>query len=99
MDICQEHKVVGDMKNKRNRLGFTLAEMLIVVAIRGVLAGVAFVAVQSYQEGMNQLELDTVAKEIFVAAQNHLTMARNEGYPGLSEYTPDIADEDDDAYG
>lgn len=72
-----------ELKNKRGQLGFSMAEMLIVVAIIGILAGVAFVAVQSHQEGMNQLELDTVAKEIFVAAQNHLTMARNEGYLGL----------------
>ena len=73
------------MKNRQNQHGFTLAELLIVVAIIGVLAGVAFVAVQTHQESLNQMELDTVAKEIFVAAQNHLTMARNENYMGLTK--------------
>lgn len=73
------------MKKWRNQRGFTLAELLIVVAIIGVLAGVSFVAVQTHQESLNQVELDTVAKEIFVAAQNHLTMAWNENYMGLSK--------------
>lgn len=63
----------------------TLAEMLIVVAIIGVLGGVAFVAVWNYQRSMGQLERDGIAKEIFVAAQNHLTAAYGEGYFGLSD--------------
>ncbi len=63
----------------------TLAEMLIVVAIIGVLGGVAFVAVWNYQRSMGQLERDGIAKEIFVAAQNHLTAAYGEGYLGLKE--------------
>ena len=71
------------MNNKRKQLGFTMAELLIVVAIIGVLSGVAFVAVQRHQESLNQVELDTVAKEIYVAAQNHLTVALNENYMGM----------------
>ena len=66
-------------KNRKVR-GFTMAEMLIVVAIIMVLSGVAFIAVASHQRSMAQLERDTVAKEIFVAAQNHLTMAESQGY-------------------
>lgn len=65
---------------KNNKRGFTMAEMLIVVAIIGVLAGVAFIAVQSHQRSMAQLERDTIAKEIYFAAQNHLTMAEGQGY-------------------
>ena len=68
------------MKKKRNNRGFTLAELLIVVAIITVLAGVGFIAVQSYQKSMAQLEADAIAKEIFIAAQNHLTMAESQGY-------------------
>ena len=70
---------------KRNRQrGFTMAEMLIVVAIIGVLAAVSFVAVAQHQRSLERLERDSVAREIFVAAQNHLTMAQGQGYLGLT---------------
>ena len=72
------------MKKLKNNIGMTLAEMLMVVAIIGVLCGVAFIAVWKYQRSMGQLERDGIAKEIFVAAQNHLTAAYGEGYLGLS---------------
>lgn len=65
---------------KNNKRGFTMAEMLIVIAIIGVLAAVSFIAVQSHQRSMAQLERDTIAKEIYFAAQNHLTMAESQGY-------------------
>ena len=68
------------MQKNRNS-GFSLAELLIVVAIVVVLMAVAFVAVQNYQNSMTRLEFDTIAKEIFIAAQNHLTTAENQGYP------------------
>ena len=67
--------------------GFTMAEMLIVVAIIGVLAGVSFVAVQSYQKSMTQLQYDAVAKEIFIAAQNHLTLAKSENFQQKTDLT------------
>ncbi len=67
---------------KNNRQGFTMAELLIVIAIIGILSGVAFVAVQNHQKSLAQLECDTIAKEIFFAAQNHLTMAESQGYLG-----------------
>lgn len=60
-----------------------MAEMLIVVAIIIILAAVAFIAVQRYQRSMTQLEYDAIAKEIFIAAQNHLTTAESQGYDGL----------------
>lgn len=72
-------------KNKRNK-GFTLAEVLIVVAMIGVLSGVAFISVASHLRSMIQLERDGIAKEIFVAAQNHLTMVEHEGYLNQSNY-------------
>ena len=65
-------------QNRRSR-GFMLAEMLIVVGIIVVLMGVAFVGVQNYQRSSTRLEFDTIAKEIFVAAQNHLTEAESQG--------------------
>ena len=60
----------------------TIAELLIVVAIIAALIFVSFIAVDRYQRSMGQLERDGIAKEIFVAAQNHLTAAYGEGYLG-----------------
>lgn len=74
------------MRIKRNIRGFTMAELLIVVAIIAVLSSVSFIAVQQYSRSMAQLERDTIAKEIFVAAQNHLTQANSQGYPGVTEF-------------
>lgn len=78
-----------------------MAELLIVVAIIIVLSSVAFVAVQRYHRGMAQLERDSIAKEIFVAAQNHLTQANSQGYPGVTEFgyrNGEIDNEKDNIY-
>ena len=72
-------------RTKWNR-GFTLAETLIVAAIITILSGVSFIAVHNHMRSLAQLERDGIAKEIFVAAQNHLTMAEHEGYLGLSDF-------------
>ena len=72
------------MVKQRKNSGFTLAEMLIVVALVVILMGVAFIAVQTHQRSMTQLEYDTIAKEIFIAAQNHMTMAESQGYMGVN---------------
>lgn len=66
-------------KIKRYRAGFTLAEVLIVVAIMAILAGFGFVAVSQYNKRLTQLEMDDTAKKIFLAAQNHLTIADTSG--------------------
>lgn len=73
------------MNKLKSRIGMTMAEMLIVVAIIAVLGGVAFISVWNHQRSLGQLERDGIAKEIFVAAQNHLTAAFGEGYLGLEE--------------
>lgn len=74
---------IDNMRGRKGRsAGFTMAELLIVVAIIGVLAAVSFIAVQAHQRSMTQLQYDAIAKEIFVAAQNHLTMAKSENYLG-----------------
>lgn len=61
-----------------------MAEVLIVVAIIIVLMGVGFVALMSHMRNMQQLKMDGHAKEIFVAAQNHLSMAKSQDYLGLN---------------
>ncbi len=72
------------MQEQRSKKGFTMAELLIVVAIITALAGVSFIMVHRYQRSLVQLERNEIAKEIFVAAQNHLTMAESQGYLGRS---------------
>lgn len=66
--------------------GMTMGELLVVVAIVLVLSGVAFISVINHQRTLAQLERDGIAKEIFVAAQNHLTMAKGENYLGVKDY-------------
>ena len=63
--------------------GFTMAEVLIVIAIIAVLSSLTFVNVIQYQRSMAQLEYDGIAKEIFIAAQNHLIAVDGQGYLGL----------------
>ena len=66
-------------KNRLNKKGFTLAEVLITVAIIIILAGVTFVSVAQYQKNLRLMEMDGTAKEIFIAAQNHLSVAKASG--------------------
>lgn len=74
------------MRNKFTRKGYTLAEVLIVVAIIAVLVGVAAVSVFAYLRSMTKLEYDGYAKEIFIAAQNHLTASESQGYLGRTDF-------------
>lgn len=85
------------MNRQRSKRGFTMAEMLIVVAIIGALAAVAFVAVAQHQRSLERLERDSIAREIFMAAQNHLTMAESQGYLGLGLEGEDILGSAEDA--
>lgn len=64
---------------KRGKWGFTLAELLVVVAIITILAGASFVAVLRYQSRLRRLEMDQTAKEIFLAAQNRLSLESSQG--------------------
>ena len=78
--------MTSTFRKLNNRRGFTMAEMLITVAIIGILSAVAFISVMSYQRSMAQLERDGIAKQLFVAAQNNLTYAKGEGYLGKNTY-------------
>ena len=90
--------MVKSMKKQNRKRGFTMAEMLIVIAIIGVLSAVAFIAVQQHQRSLERLERDSVAREIFVASQNHLTMAQGQGYLGMTEDSYGTADSEDGVY-
>ena len=80
------------MNKLRNQIGVTLAEVLLVLAIISVLSGVGFVEVNAYMRDMTKLEYDGYAKEIFVAAQNHLAMAESQGYLGRVKSEEDTRD-------
>lgn len=80
-------------KKLSSRRGMTMAEMLITVAIIIVLAGLAFLSLAAYQRMLEQKKRDGYAKEIYFAAQNHLAMARGEGYMQVTE----AADKSSDA--
>ena len=65
-------------KRKKSH-GFTLAEVLIVVAIIGVLLAIAVPNVIGYYRSLKLTELDDSARSIFVAAQNRLTALKSAG--------------------
>ena len=58
---------MNQLKNNKikSRKGMTMAEVLVVVAIILILAGVAFIGLLQYQRNMARLERDAIAKEIF----------------------------------
>ena len=64
---------------KRSRSGFSLAELLTVVAILAVLIAVAVPAVVAASKTLKMRELDDTAREIFLAAQNTLTARKADG--------------------
>lgn len=95
------------VQNRRNDAGFTLVETMGAVAIIVVLFALIFVNVISYQRSMEQLKLDETAKELFIAAQNHLTMADSMGLlaqkdeDGAAKYdegTEDTSSGENDVY-
>lgn len=55
---------------RRSQGGFTLQEMLLVIAISVVLLALSVVGVVGYMRQLQLAELDNAAREIFLAAQN-----------------------------
>ena len=73
--------------SRKNKKGFTLGEMLITVGIVAILTAVAIISVTSYLWNMRLMDADQAAKEIFLAAQYHLSVARERGT--LDQYSGD----------
>ena len=64
---------------KRSKSGFSMTELLTVVAILAVLIAVAVPAVVAASKTLKMRELDDTAREIFLAAQNTLTARKADG--------------------
>ena len=79
-----------DMKNLKNRrkgkAGFTMSELLIVVAIVIVLLAVAVLSLVTIQKNLRQKELDSKAEILYIAAQNRMSELRAGGYESLYQY-------------
>ncbi|WP_024866586.1 type II secretion system protein [Butyrivibrio sp. FCS014] len=60
-------------KKRRQRAGFTFAEVLLVAAIIAILAGFVGVSAVSMYRNVKQTQLDKTAETIFHAAQNRLS--------------------------
>lgn len=57
----------------------TLIELLTVILILAILGALTTVAVVRHRRNLKLYEMDNTAKEIFVAAQNHLSVMKVEG--------------------
>lgn len=70
------------LTGKFNKKGFSLVEMLAVVAIMVILCGIVMVAIFSLQKSMRFKECNDYAKTIFMAAQANLSAMRSSGELG-----------------
>lgn len=62
------------LKRAGNQKGFTVGELLITMAIMMILSAFGGVAVNHYQSGLHLMERDSIAKSLFMTAQNQLTI-------------------------
>ena len=69
-----EDLIVMKKTGRKLNSGFSLGEMMAVVAIMAILAAFATVGVIQYQRNLTLLEYDNTAEEIFLAAQNRLSL-------------------------
>ena len=76
-------------KRAKKTKGFTLAELLIVVAIMAILAGIVTIAVDRYKKNLRLNEMDSIAKELYIVSQNQLSKANASGL--LKHLDPDDA--------
>lgn len=77
MNNSKQTKENNDKKKRQG--GFTLAEMLVALAILSILLSIGMVFLVHYQRVLKLTEMDTTAREIFVVAQNHITAAKASG--------------------
>lgn len=66
-------------KLNNSKLGYTMAEVLIVVAIIAILAAIAVPSVITVQKNYQMLKLDEAARSIFTSAQSRMSELRASG--------------------
>lgn len=66
-------------RGNRRKGGFTMAELLMTVAIILILSSLVFVGILQIVNHMKMMEMNQTAKQIFIAAQNHLTQVKAGG--------------------
>lgn len=71
----------------KNKKGFTLAELLIVVVILMILFGIGAPNLVKAQRNARQLELDSKAETIYVSVQNRLASMKVTGLSSVYQYT------------
>ncbi|WP_130836550.1 InlB B-repeat-containing protein [Lachnoclostridium sp. Marseille-P6806] len=72
-------RTLRSRRNSRKTAGFTLTELIVTALIIVILAAIGFVAVARYRRSLRMMEMNSIAKEIFMAAQNHLLAADSQG--------------------
>ncbi|MDO5391947.1 MAG: InlB B-repeat-containing protein [Eubacteriales bacterium] len=72
-------KFFREIEDNRKNKGFSMAEMLIVVALIILTLSIAIPNVLSYKRNMELMHADDVAREIFLSAQNELVYQKSTG--------------------
>ena len=74
-------------KRKRKQRGFTLAELLVTVAVLVILLAVGIPSVLKIQRNLRQEELDEKAETIYMAVQNKLSKMKAGGNTAIYQYS------------
>ena len=75
--------------NRFDNRGFSLAEVMLTVAILVVLFALAMIPISKYQKEFRQQELDSKAELVFTAVQNRMTQLQAAGMESLYAWTRD----------